>query len=152
MDSSNNETTHEFPLLKVYKDGRIERYSDRFANGGQYLVPTGLDSKTGVQTKDVVVSPESSVSARLFIPKINGPNQKFPLVVHYHGGAFCIGSPFMKVFHNFLVSLASEANVADISVDYRLAPEHALPGAHEDSGPRCSGFQPTQMDKDPNCG
>ena len=152
MDSSNNETTHEFPLFKVYKDGRIERYSDRFANGGQYLVPTGLDSKTGVQTKDVVVSPESSVSARLFIPKINGPNQKFPLVVHYHGGAFCIGSPFMKVFHNFLVSLASEANVADISVDYRLAPEHALPGAHEDSGPRCSGFQPTQMDKDPNCG
>ncbi|KAM4088880.1 hypothetical protein ACJW30_07G103800 [Castanea mollissima] len=116
MDSSNNETTHEFPLFKVYKDGRIERYSDRFANGGQDLVPTGLDSKTGVQTKDVVVSPESGVSARVFIPKINGPDQKFPLVVHYHGGAF-----------------SSEANVVVISVDYRLAPKHALPGAHEDS-------------------
>ncbi|XP_050260751.1 probable carboxylesterase 3 [Quercus robur] len=133
MDSSNNETTHEFPLFKVYKDGRIKRYSDRFANGGQDLVPTGLDSKTGVQTKAVVVSPKSGVSTRLFIPKINGPNQKFPLVVHYHGRAFCIGSPFMKVFHNFLVSLASEANVVVISVDYRLAPKHALPGAYEDS-------------------
>ncbi|KAK9988329.1 hypothetical protein SO802_028568 [Lithocarpus litseifolius] len=135
MDSSNNETTHEFPpYFKVYKDGRIERYPDRFGNGGQDLVvPTGLDSKTGVQIKDVVVSPESSVSARLFIPKINGPDQKFPLVVHYHGGGFCTGSPFMKIFHNFLVSLASEANVFVISVDYRQAPDHALPVAHEDS-------------------
>ena len=105
MDSSNNETTHEFPLFKVYNDGRIKRYSDRFANGGQDLVPTGLDSKTGVQTKAVIVSPKLGVSTRLFIPKINGPNQKFPLVIHYHGGAICIGSPFMKVFHNFLVSL-----------------------------------------------
>ena len=87
----------------------------------------------GVQTKDVVVLPELGVSARLFIPKINGPDQKFPLVVHYHGGGFCLGSPFMKPFHNFLVSLASEANVVVISVDYRRAPEHALPVAHEDS-------------------
>ncbi|KAM3742927.1 hypothetical protein ACB098_07G105200 [Castanea mollissima] len=135
MDSSNNETTHEFPpYFKVYKDGRIERYPDRFGKEGQGLVvPTGLDSKTGVQTKDVVVSPESGVSARLFIPKINGPDQKFPLVVHYHGGGFCTGSPFMKIFHNFLVSLASEANVFVISVDYRLAPDHPLPVAHEDS-------------------
>ena len=137
MDSStNNETTHEFPpFFKVYKDGHVERYMtpERAATGGHLRAPTGLDSETGVQSKDVVVSPDSGVSARLFIPKINGPDQKFPLVVHYHGGGFCLGSPFMKTFHNFLVSLASEANVVVISVDYRLAPEHALPIAHEDS-------------------
>ncbi|XP_050259945.1 2-hydroxyisoflavanone dehydratase-like [Quercus robur] len=133
MHSSNNETTHEFPpYFKVYKDGRVERYMAP-DTGGNHLAPAGLDSKTGVQTKDVVVLPESGVSARLFIPKINSPDQKFPLVVHDHGGGFCLGSPFMKPFHNFLVSLASEANVVVISVDYRLAPEHALLVAHEDS-------------------
>uniref|UniRef100_A0A2N9ID97 Alpha/beta hydrolase fold-3 domain-containing protein n=1 Tax=Fagus sylvatica TaxID=28930 RepID=A0A2N9ID97_FAGSY len=137
MDSSNNETTHEFPpFFKVYKDGRIERYltPDRAATGGHHLAPTGLDPKTGVQSKDVVVLPDSGVSARIFIPKlINGPDHKLPLVVHYHGGGFCIGSPFVKTFHNFLVLLASEANVVIVSVDYRLAPEHPLPIPHEDS-------------------
>ena len=61
MDSSNNETNHEFPLFKVYKNGRIKRYSDHFANKGQDLVPTSLDSETGAQTKAVVISPKSGV-------------------------------------------------------------------------------------------
>ncbi|GLT52981.1 hypothetical protein SLA2020_262820 [Shorea laevis] len=128
MDSSANETTHEFPpYFKVYKDGRVERYGvhDHF--------PTGLDPKTQVQSKDVVVSSDSGVSARLFLPNINGPHHKLPLVVHYHGGAFCVGSPFIKPFHNFLLSLASAAHAVVISVAYRLAPEHPLPTAHQDS-------------------
>ncbi|GLT52982.1 hypothetical protein SLA2020_262830 [Shorea laevis] len=126
--SSANETTHEFaPYFKVYKDGRVERY------GVPDYVPAGLDPKTQVQSKDVVVSSESGVSARLFLPNINGPHHKLPLVVHYHGGAFCVGSPFIKAFHNFLLSLASAAHAIVISVDYRLAPEHPLPTAHQDS-------------------
>ena len=74
-------------IFCIYNTPNIERYPDHFGSGGQDIVPTGLDSKTGVQTNDVVVSPESGVSARPFIPKINGPDQKFPLVVHYHGGS-----------------------------------------------------------------
>ncbi|KAG6711445.1 hypothetical protein I3842_05G053700 [Carya illinoinensis] len=131
MDSSTNEVTHEFPpYFKVYKDGRVERLG-RFA--GTDRAPTGLDPKTQVQSKDVVVCSNTGVSARIFLPKLNGPDQKLPLVVHYHGGAFCIGSPCNRTFHNFLVNLASEANAVIISVDYRLAPEHLLPIAHEDS-------------------
>ncbi|XP_059433662.1 probable carboxylesterase 5 [Corylus avellana] len=131
MDSSTNEITHEFPpYFRVYKDGRVERLG-MFAVSDR--APTGLDSKTHVQTKDVVVSSESGVSARLFLPKISHPDHKLPLVVHYHGGAFCIGSPFSKTFNNFLVSLAAAANAIVISVDYRLAPEHPLPTAHQDS-------------------
>ncbi|XP_059429108.1 2-hydroxyisoflavanone dehydratase-like [Corylus avellana] len=131
MDSSTNEITHEFPLrFRVYKDGRVERLG-RFAVPDP--APTGLDPKTHVQTKDVVVSSESGVSARLFLPKNSHPDHKLPLVVHYHGGAFCLGSPFDRAFHNFLQLLAAEANAFVISVDYRLAPEHPLPTAHQDS-------------------
>jgi acetyl esterase/lipase len=131
MDSSTNEISHDFPpYFRVYKDGRVERLG---RHAVPELAPTGLDPKTHVQTRDVVVSSESGVSARLFLPKISHPDQKLPLVVHYHGGAFCVGSPFHRAFHNFLVSLAAAANAFVISVDYRLAPEHPLPTGHQDS-------------------
>jgi acetyl esterase/lipase len=131
MDSSTNEIAHEYlPYFRLYKDGRIERLG---IFGAPELAPTGLDPKTHVQTKDVVVSSESGVSARLFLPKNSHPDHKLPLVVHYHGGAFCLGSPHNKNFHNFLSSLAADANAIVISVVYRLAPEHPLPTAHQDS-------------------
>ncbi|KAJ7967434.1 Alpha/Beta hydrolase fold protein [Quillaja saponaria] len=125
-----SQVTHDFPpFIKVYKDGRVERYMPKLD-----YVHTGLDSKTGVQTKDVVVSTETGVpGARIFLPKINGPDQKLPLLLHYHGGAFCIGSPFDILTYNLLTSLAIEADVIAISVDYRLAPEHYLPIAYDDS-------------------
>ncbi|KAE8008998.1 hypothetical protein FH972_005456 [Carpinus fangiana] len=131
MDSSTNEITHEFPAyFRVYKDGHVERL-------GRVAIldpaPTGLDPKTHVQTRDVVVSSESGVSARLFLPKNSHPDHKLPLVVYYHGEGFCKGSPFDRAFHNFLLLLAAEANAIVISVDYRLAPEHRLPTAHQDS-------------------
>lgn len=128
MASSTGEITHDFPpFFKVYKDGRIERYMTHDP------VPARLDPSTGIQSKDVVISPEAGVSARIFIPKINGPDQKLPLIVHYHGGGFCVGSPFDTISERFLTSLVSQANVIVVSVDYRLAPEHPLPIAYEDS-------------------
>ncbi|KAJ9148088.1 hypothetical protein P3X46_030182 [Hevea brasiliensis] len=128
MDSSANEITHDFPpFFKVYKDGRIHRYMS------MVHVPAGPDPETGVQSKDVVVSIETGVKARIFIPKLHNPDRKLPLVVHYHGGGFCIGSPFDVVTKNFLTSLVSQANVIAISIDYRLAPEHPLPIGYDDS-------------------
>ncbi|XP_057495889.1 2-hydroxyisoflavanone dehydratase-like [Actinidia eriantha] len=126
MDSS--EVTHDFPpFFRVYKDGRIERY---VAIG---YVPPAVDPQTGVESKDVTISQETDLKARIFIPKINGSDPKIPLVVHYHGGAFCIGSPFDALSHSFLTSLASKARAIVVSVDYRLAPEHPLPIAYDDS-------------------
>lgn len=118
--------THEFPpYFRVYKDGRIERFK-KFTP-----VPVTVEPKTGVEIRDVTISPE--IGARIFKPKIDGPDQKLPLVVHYHGGAFCVGSPFDATTLVFLSSLASEARVIALSVDYRLAPEHKLPIAYDDS-------------------
>lgn len=94
---------------------------------------SGLDPDTGVQSKDVVISPETGVKARIFVPKIQGPFQRLPLLIHYHGGGFCLGSALDLPFKRFLTSLVVKANIVAVTIDYRLAPEHHLPIAHEDS-------------------
>ncbi|XVF01230.1 hypothetical protein REPUB_Repub04eG0070000 [Reevesia pubescens] len=126
MDSSTNEISHDCPpFFKVYKDGRVERYMVTEP------APAGLNPKTGVQSKDVVVSPD--VRARIFMPQIRNPGQKFPLLVHYHGGGFSVGSAFDTVTEKVVTPLVIQANIMVISIHYRLAPEHPLPIAHEDS-------------------
>lgn len=80
-----------------------------------------------------MISPEANVKARIFLPKIDGPAKKLPLLVHYHGGGFCLGSPFASAFKTFLSTLATQASVIAVSIDYRLAPEHKLPTAYDDS-------------------
>ncbi|CAK9159413.1 unnamed protein product [Ilex paraguariensis] len=128
MASSTNEIVHEFlPMIRVYKDGRVERLV------GNDVVPASVDPNTGVQSKDIIISPEIGVGARLFLPKNADPHRKLPLVVYFHGGGFVIESAFSPTFYNYLNSLVAEANVVVVAVDYRLAPEHPLPIAYEDS-------------------
>lgn len=52
------------------------------------------------------------------------------LVVHLHGGAFCIGSPTMA--KAFAARLSKVTDAAVLVPDYRLAPEHPYPAALED--------------------
>ncbi|KAF7840854.1 tuliposide A-converting enzyme 1, chloroplastic [Senna tora] len=121
------------PIMKVYKDGRIVRLA------GEDVAPPGVDPATGVESKDVVISGHDDggggggVSVRLFIPKLTTPDLKLPLFVYFHGGAFCIETPFSPNYHNYLNSVVSRANVVGVSVHYRRAPEHPVPAAHEDS-------------------
>ncbi|KAA8536178.1 hypothetical protein F0562_028656 [Nyssa sinensis] len=128
MDSSSEAVAYEFlPYFRAYRDGRVERLF------GTDIVPASIDSQAAVSTKDIIFLPESGVSARLFIPSTINAGQKLPLLVYFHGGAFCFGSPFCAMYHNYLTSLVAEANVVAMSVDYRLAPENPLPIAYEDS-------------------
>ena len=122
------EIAHDFPpFLRAYTDGRVERYF------GTDVVPASVYSETGVSTKDVAIAPEKGVSARIFKPNTINPDQKLPLLIYFHGGAFCLGSPFCPTYHNYITSLVAEANVIAVSVDYRLAPEFPVPVAYEDS-------------------
>ncbi|KAG5548116.1 hypothetical protein RHGRI_013722 [Rhododendron griersonianum] len=129
MDSNTDEITHKFPpFFQVHKDGRVQRFIP------SVFAPPTVDPQTGVESKDVVISPETGVKARIFLPKVNGSDPiKLPLVVHYHLGAFCIGSALSTTTAQFLTRLVSEANVVAFSIDYRLAPEHPLPAAFDDS-------------------
>lgn len=54
-----------------------------------------------------------------------------PVLVYFHGGGFMIGS---VATHALLCQrLASLADCVVVSVDYRLAPEHPFPTAHNDA-------------------
>ncbi|PSS26096.1 Carboxylesterase 13 [Actinidia chinensis var. chinensis] len=128
MASITTEIAHDFsPYFRVHKDGRIERF------GKPQFIPTSDDPKSAVRSKDVVIFPETAVSVRLFLPTAAAPNQKLPLLIYVHGGAFCVGSASSPKFHHFVASLVADANVVAVSVDYRLAPDHPLPIAYEDS-------------------
>lgn len=96
-------------------------------------VPASDDPKTGVRAKDIVISPETGLSARIFIPKTHNPLKKFPVLIYTHGGGFSIGSAFIEGYTNLVRSLAADANMIAVSVEYRLAPEHPLPTCYEDT-------------------
>ncbi|KAF7146251.1 hypothetical protein RHSIM_Rhsim04G0204600 [Rhododendron simsii] len=116
------------PVLRVYQDGTVERLF-----GSPFVPPSLADPSTGVSSKDTTVSP--LVSARLYLPKLSPPTnqQKLPVLIYFHGGGFCVESAFSSVYHDSMNSLVSQANVIAVSVEYRLAPEHPLPAAYEDS-------------------
>ncbi|KAA8548610.1 hypothetical protein F0562_000294 [Nyssa sinensis] len=128
MVSNSKEVAAEFPpLLRVYTDGTVERLV-----GSPYVPPTTDDPATGVSSKDISISKD--VSARLYLPKLTDSHLlKFPILVYFHGGGFCVESAFSFLHHRYINLLASEAKVLAVSVEYRLAPEHLLPTAYEDS-------------------
>ncbi|CAN6478778.1 unnamed protein product [Victoria cruziana] len=113
-------------LIKVYKDGHVERYPVISE------VPCNCASETGVISRDAVIDKLTGRWARIYAPKQAAYQAKLPLVIYFHGGGFCLGSPAWKCYHEFLVKLACKANCVIISVNYRLAPENRLPAAYED--------------------
>lgn len=116
-----------FPYIRVYKDGTFDRLA------GTEVAPPGLDPETGVLSKDIVIVPETSVSARLYRPADVSDGQKLPLVVYFHGGAFIISSIADPKYHASLNAMAAETRALILSVDYRRVPEHPLPAAYDDS-------------------
>lgn len=129
MDSTpSTELLHDFyPHFRVYKDGRIEKLA-QFP-----YTPPSEDPQTGVQSKDILIPPEKNVSVRLYLPRTTTPDEKLPIIIYIHGGAFVIESAFSPLYHPYLNSLAAEAKAIAVSIEYRLAPEHPIPACYDDS-------------------
>ncbi|KAM6558147.1 2-hydroxyisoflavanone dehydratase [Cannabis sativa] len=125
--SNSKEVAIEFPFFRLFKDRTIDRFF------GDPFLPPSPDSESGVKSKDVVISPQTGVTARIFLPQIPDPTRKLPLLIYYHGGAFCVGSPFSPPYSQYAPSLAEQANVVVLSVHYRRAPEDLLPTAFDDA-------------------
>jgi acetyl esterase/lipase len=69
-----------------------------------------------------------NIHARVFTPAGNGP---FPIIVYYHGGGWVIAD--LDTYDASARGLAEQVHAVVVSVDYRQAPEHKFPTAHNDS-------------------
>jgi len=68
-----------------------------------------------------------AMPARLYAPS----HAKLPVLLYFHGGGFTVGS---IATHDTLCRVLSErSGCAVVSLDYRLAPEHKFPTAHDDA-------------------
>jgi len=64
-------------------------------------------------------------------PKALSQDARAPICVYLHGGGFIVGS--LNSHRDMATHLAYMAQVRMLMVDYRLAPEHPFPAAHEDT-------------------
>ncbi|CAI9269740.1 unnamed protein product [Lactuca saligna] len=116
------------PFILIHKNGRIERLV------GEEITPPSTDHTTGIRSKDVQISPETGLSARIYLPgTIISQEHKLPVLIYFHGGGFLFGTAFSTMFQPFHNRLALEAQTIIVSVDYRRAPEHLYPTQYDDS-------------------
>ena len=75
-----------------------------------------------------ISGPGGDIPVRIYTPRGAGP---FPVIVYFHGGGFVIAT--MDTYDASARALANAANAVVMSVEYRKAPEHKFPAAHDDA-------------------
>ncbi|XP_021738740.1 2-hydroxyisoflavanone dehydratase-like [Chenopodium quinoa] len=117
------------PYSIDYQNGTVTKYY----NGPPSFVPPPVDSQ--VQSKDITIPSPSyhNLRARVFLPARHDPSRKIPVLLYFHGGAFCIGSAFGWGDSHYVARVAAEARVIAIAVDYRLYPDFTVPAPLEDA-------------------
>jgi len=68
-----------------------------------------------------------SLPARLYAPS----RDRLPVLQYFHGGGFTVGS--IATHDTLCRVLAQKSGCAVVSLDYRLAPAHRFPTAHDDA-------------------
>jgi acetyl esterase len=82
----------------------------------------------GALQDTTIPGPDGSIPVRVYEPESGGPH---PVVVFFHGGGFVFGD--LDGHDAPCRILTNAADVAVVSVDYRLAPEHPFPEPVEDA-------------------
>ncbi|MCZ9630927.1 alpha/beta hydrolase [Rhodococcus sp. BH5] len=88
---------------------------------------TGLPDMLSVENH-VIDGPGGDLVIRVFRP--HGTSNDVPLVVFAHGGGFVFCD--LDSHDEFCRSMAQGVGAVVVAVDYRLAPEHPAPAAHDD--------------------
>jgi acetyl esterase/lipase len=73
---------------------------------------------------------DGPLPARVFRPE-GAENEKLPVIVYWHGGGWVIAN--IDVYDGGARALSKMANAVVISCEYRMAPEHKFPAAHDDA-------------------
>ncbi len=74
-----------------------------------------------------IPGPEGDLLIRIYTPPGDGP---FPALVYFHGGGWVLAS--IETHDSLCRTLANEAGVVVLAVEYSLAPEHKFPLATEE--------------------
>jgi len=89
------------------------------------IIPAGPAMES---VRDIVIpSQAGGMPARVYSPSAKAPG----VVVYYHGGGWVAGS--LDGWDPAVRALAAASGCDVVSVDYRLAPEHAFPAAADDA-------------------
>jgi acetyl esterase len=70
------------------------------------------------------------LAARVYTPKTEETGLR-PVVVYFHGGGFVVGG--IDAYDASARAIADGAEAIVVSADYRRAPEHKFPAAHDDA-------------------
>lgn len=120
------------PVLQQPPD-KIRQASDQRR---RLISMPGASVVVGRPHPDTLVSDRTAIGAdgaplpiRVYRPK-GTLDRALPLVMNFHGGGFVSGDPRQSEW--WCSTIAHDATVVVVSVDYRLAPEHRYPTAAED--------------------
>ncbi|GAA1915699.1 alpha/beta hydrolase [Nocardioides lentus] len=104
-------------------EGRVAMARQTAAAGGRRRVASVRDLRLG--------EGDDALLARLYVPRSRLLEQTAPTLLFLHGGGFVFGD--LETHDGACRFLAEEAGVRVLAVDYRLAPEHPFPAAHDDA-------------------
>lgn len=82
---------------------------------------------TGPELAKIEVMRMSDVPVRVYRPTLE---PKLPVVVFFHGGGFVLGD--LDTHDAMCRRLSRTSGCVVVAVDYRLAPDHKFPAAHDD--------------------
>ncbi|MGF7132105.1 acetyl esterase [Paraburkholderia sp. EB58] len=98
---------------------------DRYAAAFTPPLPAGVQ----VENASFRTRLGHSIRLRLYRPSAQGP-EPMGTLLFFHGGGFVVGS--LDSHEIVTARLAADTGLCVIAVDYRLAPEHRAPAAHDD--------------------
>ena len=99
---------------------------------GAVAAAKGKRSQTGpdISTRDVTYpGAGGTLPARIYTPA--GKANDRPMIVYYHGGGWVIAD--IDTYDSGARGIARETDAVVVSCEYRRAPEHKFPAAHDDA-------------------
>lgn len=75
-----------------------------------------------------IPGPGGTIAGRIYRPRIGAA---LPVLLYFHGGGWVVGS--LDTHDRIMRLLAEKSGALVLGVDYRLAPEHKFPAAHDDA-------------------
>ncbi|DAD49777.1 TPA_asm: hypothetical protein HUJ06_032018 [Nelumbo nucifera] len=89
--------------LKLYDDGSVDRTWSGPPEAKFMAQPIQPHEEfiDGVAVRDLTINADSDLAIRIYKPEKKAEDlEKFPILVHFHGGGFCISEPEWFMYYN----------------------------------------------------